>query len=630
MSLITAQGLQKFYAANPILLDVDLAMALGERVGLIGRNGTGKTTLLRILAGLEEADAGSINWANGVTRGYLTQDVELPLEDTVWSAVSAALGQVMELEQRMRRLEQTMGDADVLAEPKRLQQIMGQYERIAAEFERLEGYDCDVKVRTTLNGLGLPEAVWQQPVGLLSGGQRTRAALAHLLLLQPQVLLLDEPTNHLDMEAISWLENHLLGYSGALLVVSHDREFLDRVANKIWEIERHQLVKYVGNYSSYLTQKAEHGKRQELLHRQQQEEREHLTRLIAKFKYGTRATMAKSWEKRLQKMQPVQRQVRQKRMRLSAEAQRRSGNDVLQVNRLSKSFPGQQLFRDFSAEVKLGEKIALVGPNGAGKTTLLRVLLGQLPADAGSYRWGASIDLGYFSQELKLPRDDVSVLDCLLEGTKLQPADGRSWLARFLFTGESVHSLVATLSGGERNRLILAKLLLSKANVLVLDEPTNHLDIPARESLENALHNYNGTLFIVSHDRYFIKQVATRIWHLEQGEIRDFRGGYVAYEAALQAVSQKKDEANTRVRTKQPSTPRTVAPISPERTLEQLEEEIGLLESEQQHLTQLLADAKTYQGDDAAQVVARFHAVEKQLGELYTEWERMAAKVSGP
>jgi ATP-binding cassette subfamily F protein 3 len=629
MSLISAQGLQKFYAATPVLLDINFTLARGERVGLIGRNGTGKTTLLRLLAGLEEADSGRVTLANGVTIGYLTQDVQLPLEDSVWRAVSAGLGPVMAIERRLRQLEQQMGKADVLADDERLQRVMREYERANAEFERLDGYNCEVKIRTTLNGLGLTEEFWQQPVGRLSGGQRTRAALAHLLLLSPEVLLLDEPTNHLDMEAIAWLEGHLLGYGGALLAVSHDREFLDKVANKIWDLEQNTLTAYVGNYSAYLGQKADWARRQELLHREQQAEREHLQRLIGKFKYGTRATMAKSWEKRLEKLQPVQRQRRQRRMKLSAETRRRSGNDVLTIKQLAKSFPNKPLFDGFSAEVKMGDRVALIGANGAGKTTLLRVLLGELPADAGKFRWGASIDFGYFSQDLRLPDDEITVLDCLLQDAKLQPAEGRSWLARFLFTGESVFQLVGTLSGGERNRLILAKLLLSKANVLILDEPTNHLDIPARESLEQVLSEYPGTLFIVSHDRFFLKRVATRVWYLQAGRIRDFTDGYPAFEEALQPQQQEEPAKPQKQSVSKPrpaaSKPKLAGP-----TLQQLEESIGKLELEHEALTERLADPKTYQDGAGAETVARFREVEQELATLYAEWEQLAGAEAIP
>lgn len=626
MSLINAQGLQKFYAATPILTDISFSLSRGERVGLIGRNGTGKTTLLRLLAGLEEADAGSITLASGVTMGYLTQDVQLPLTDTVWQAVSAGLGPVMAIEQRLRQLEQQMGQPEVLADPARLQKVMREYDRTNGEFERLDGYNCEVKVRTTLNGLGLTEEVWSQPIGRLSGGQRTRAALAHLLLLSPELLLLDEPTNHLDMEAIAWLESHLLSYQGALLVVSHDREFLDKVANKIWDLKNHCLTTYLGNYSAYLLQKADWARRQELLYREQQAERQQLERLIGKFKYGTRATQAKSWEKRLGKLQPVQRQTRQRKMRLAAETGRRSGNDVLAIKQLAKAFPNKQLFRPFSTEVKVGERVALIGANGAGKTTLLKVLLGESLADGGSFRWGASIDLGYFSQDLQLPDDGLTVLECLLQGTRLQPSEGRSWLARFLFSGESVFQLVGTLSGGERNRLILAKLLLSRANVLILDEPTNHLDIPARESLEQALSEYQGTLFIVSHDRFFLKRVATRVWYLHDGELRDFVEGYPAFEAALQPQQQ---EAPVKV-TKQPVNSKSPPPKSarPELTLPQVEDRIAQLEAEHQALADQLADPDTYRDGAGGETVARFHQVEAQLAVLYAEWEQLAGAIT--
>ena len=502
MSLLSAQGLTKYYGGDVVLQDVDCSLARGEKVGLIGRNGSGKTTLLRLLTQQEDYDAGTVTLAANAQVGYLAQGVDLAGDETVWQVASSALSTTLAVERRLRHLEHHMGQAEIVQDEEALSRAMQEYARVSAEFELLGGYDSEVRVRMTLNGLGLPEHLWHQTISDLSGGQRTRVALARLLLLQPEVLLLDEPTNHLDLQAIAWLEEHLTNYRGALLVVAHDRQFLDNVVTKIWELEGHVLTIYNGNYSSYRQQKEEWAKRQDALYRQQQQERAQLQRLIAKFKSGTRAAAAKSWEKRLAKMEPIERQSQQRRLQLSIRTQRRSGNDVLSIQGLSKAYPGKQLFADFTAAVKARERIALVGANGTGKTTLMKILLGEVEADAGSLRWGASIDWGYFSQDMRLPDEDVSVLDSLLADGKLTPAEGRHYLARFLFTDESVFQLVNSLSGGERNRLILARLLLSRANVLLLDEPTNHLDILAREALEQALYDYPGTLFLVSHDRF--------------------------------------------------------------------------------------------------------------------------------
>lgn len=628
MSLLSAHNLHKYYAGNPVLLDVSCFLERGERVGLIGRNGTGKTTLLRLLAQLEDYDAGQIRMANGIRLGYLTQGVELPDEMTVWQVASLALGTVMELEVTLRNLEALMGQPQIMADQERLAKVMGEYTRVSAEFERLGGYEREVQVRTILNGLGLPEPVWGQPIGSLSGGQRTRVALAKLLLEQPDILFLDEPTNHLDVEAIAWLEANLASYQGALLVVSHDREFLDNVVTKIWDLHEHNLTAYVGNYSAYLQQKEEWAKRQEVLLRQQEREREQLEGLIAKFKAGTRSTMAKSWEKRLARMEPIQLSRKQRTMHLTIQAKRRSGNDVLQIQALSKAYPNKPLFSDFSAEVKLRERIALLGPNGCGKTTLLKILLGEVPADRGRLRWGASIDLGYFSQDLRLPEEDVSVLDSLLAGSKLLPAEGRNYLARFLFVGDAVFQPVSTLSGGERNRLILAKLLLTQANVLVLDEPTNHLDIPAREVLEQALYEYPGTLFIVSHDRYFLRRMATRIWHFADGAIHDYPMGYAAFLAELerqQAASTlaAKPQVGQPVRTQKEAAPISLEQLA--QTLGEIEHHIASLEAERDSLYAQMADASLYQDGGGQETVLRCRQLEHELEQLYGCWERQAA-----
>lgn len=632
MSLLSAHNIHKYYAGNVVLSDVNCVLERGERVGLIGRNGSGKTTLLRLLANLEDYDEGRIHMASGIHLGYLTQGVELPEAMTVWQVASSALGKIHELENKLRQLESAMGQSDIMADTNQLSKVMNEYTRVSAEFERLGGYDSEIQVRSTLTGLGLPEPVWTQTIHTLSGGQRTRVALAKLLLERPDILFLDEPTNHLDIEAIAWLENNLVNYQGALLVVSHDREFLDKVVTRIWELEDHRLITYAGNYSAYLAQKDERARRQELLLREQERERAQLESLIAKFKAGTRATAAKSWEKRLARMERIQ-PVRKKSraMRLNLQAKRRSGTDVLQVQSLSKGYPSKPLFRNFSAEVKLRERVALLGPNGCGKTTLLRLLLGEVPPDEGRIRWGASIDLGYFRQDLRLPVEDVSVLDCLLENSRLLPAEGRNYLARFLFTGDAVFQPVNTLSGGERNRLILAKLLLTQANVLVLDEPTNHLDIPSREVLEEALYNYDGTLFIVSHDRYFLRRLATRVWHFAEGAIHDYPMGYAEF-MVEQEQQQKEQESTSKPEPKRkPVAPESSPKVSQEKLLKaitQLEQQIAALEAERDTLYEQMADASLYRSGGGQETVLRCRQIEQELQQLYTRWEQQADSLS--
>lgn len=629
MSLLSAHNIHKYYAGNPVLIDVNCVLERGERVGLIGRNGSGKTTLLRLLAHMEDYDEGNLQMASGLRLGYLTQGVELPEAMTVWQVASSALGELHGLEKRLRQLESAMGEPQVMADASQLTKIMDEYTRVSAEFERMGGYEKEVQVRTTLMGLGLPETLWTQRIHTLSGGQRTRVALAKLLLERPDVLFLDEPTNHLDIEAITWLENHLTNFSGALLVVSHDREFLDKVVTRIWELEDHHLTTYVGNYSAYLGQKQERIKRQQLLLREQERERIQLQNLIAKFRAGTRATAAKSWEKRLARMERIQISRKSRTMRLNLQARRRSGNDVLKIQALSKGFASKSLFQGFSAEVKMRERVALLGPNGSGKTTLLRLLLGEIPPDEGRIKWGASIDLGYFRQDLSLPAEDLSVLDCLLETSKLQPADGRSYLARFLFTGDTVFQPVGTLSGGERNRLILAKLLLTGANVLVLDEPTNHLDIPSRQVLEEALYDYDGTLFVVSHDRYFLRRLATRVWYFTEGTIRDYPMGYTEFLVELERQQKEKEVDQPRAG-KRVGAQETAPKVAKEQLLQalsQLEQQIAALEAERDSLYEQMADADLYRHGGGQEAVLRCRQIEQELQQLYARWEQEALQV---
>lgn len=621
MGLITALGLEKYYAANPILIDVTCALRQGDKVGLIGRNGSGKTTLLRLLSGLEDYDAGSIRVQGSTRLGYLTQGVELDAHLTVWQAVVSALEALALLEQKLRQIEKRMGEAEILGDPHKLAAVMAAYTKYNQEFERLGGYEREIEARSALTGLGLAEDTWEQNVANLSGGQKTRVALAKLLLSQPDVLLLDEPTNHLDIEAIDWLEEFLSRYKGALLAVSHDRQFLDQVTTKIWELDGGQLREFSGNYSAYIMQKAADEKSKLLLYEKQEKQRRQLEALIAKFKAGTRATAAKNWQKRLARTEGIFLTRPQKNLKLSLDSGRRSGNDVLSIENLSKAY-AQPLFHNFSAEVKQGERIALLGPNGSGKTTLLKILLGDVDACRGQLKWGASIDLGYFSQDLNLPDEDLSVLDSLLAGGKVLPGEARNHLARFLFVGDDVFQPARTLSGGERNRLVLAKLLLAKANVLILDEPTNHLDIPAREALEEALLEYDGTLFIVSHDRYFLRHMVTRLWHFDRGEIVDYKMGYGEF---LQEIAQKQEQAPAAVKKRTGVGPavKKVPSIKQMRvTLSSLEEQIANLENEHGALWEELADPQTYAEGAGQEAALRLRELEKELQILYENWER--------
>ncbi|HHY34296.1 MAG TPA: ATP-binding cassette domain-containing protein [Firmicutes bacterium] len=529
MSLLNVSNLAKYFGNRCLFSGLDFDLAKGQRLAVVGRNGEGKTTLLRILAGELPPDEGSVHLARGASLGYLSQDL-VESKNAVLDEVILSRKELWELRDKLRELEKRMSSPDVE------DGILDQYGRAMARFESLGGYEIEHKAAAILTGLGLPRQAWDIPVSALSGGQKVRVSLAKLLLREPDVLILDEPTNHLDIAGVEWLEEYLQRYPGGVILVSHDRYFMDQLAHKVIEIADGKASLYRGNYSSYLEQKQAALRKQEQDYERQQEFVEKTRAFIQKWKANARRTgQAKSREKVLERLEMVEKPRKEKRtFKAGFDGVSRSGKEVLVLTGLTKSFPQKDLFRDFFCLILRGERVALVGENGCGKTTFLECIQG-LRDHAGEVRWGPNVKVAYFSQDLDSLSDENTVLE-EIRGLAGTPEEARDALGRFLFSGDDMEKKVRNLSGGERNRLSLLKLVLSKPNVLLLDEPTNHLDLPSKEALEKALLDFPGTVIFASHDRYFIDQIATRLFVFQNSEIRDFRGNYSAWKQTIARI----------------------------------------------------------------------------------------------
>ncbi|MCI9024742.1 MAG: ABC-F family ATP-binding cassette domain-containing protein [Dorea sp.] len=534
--ILACHGISKSFGENVIVTEGSFHIEDHEKAALVGANGAGKTTLFKMIVGELPSDEGEVILTKGKTLGYLAQHQDMVSKSTIYEEVKLAKADLIAMEQQIRDIELELKHLEGEALSSRLET----YHRLTAAFERENGYAYESEIAGVLKGLGFHENDFSKPVSTLSGGQKTRVSLGKLLLTKPDILLLDEPTNHLDLNSIAWLETYLLNYPGAVLIVSHDRYFLDRVVTKVLEIEMGKLMTYLGNYTDYAAKKRQlmDARLKEYLN-QQQEIRHHeaVIEKLRSFNREKSIKRAESREKMLEKITPLEKPaVMNTEIHLTLEPSRVSGNDVLAVEHLSKAFPGQMLFSDVNFEIKRGEHIAVIGDNGTGKTTLLKILNQVIPADSGTFTLGTNVEIGYYDQEHHVLHMEKTIFDEIsddypdLTNTKI-----RNMLAAFLFTGDDVFKRIGDLSGGERGRVSLAKLMLSRANFLILDEPTNHLDIDSKEILEKALNDYTGTLLYVSHDRYFINQTASRILDLVNHTFVNYIGNYDYY-------LEKKDE----------------------------------------------------------------------------------------
>lgn len=528
--ILACQKITKAFGGDTILQDINFIINEGEKAALIGINGAGKTTLLKIITGEYEADSGEVVLQRGATMGYLSQVIDVTSRRTIYEEMLDAKKDIIEMEQKIHTLEQ---DISRLSGEK-LENAMESYSLLTDRFEKSNGYAWKSEIVGVLKGLGFTEAEFDTPIHTLSGGQKTRVALSRILLTQPDIILLDEPTNHLDMDAIRWLETFLSNYRGSVLIVSHDRYFLDRVVSKVIEIEAGKSQTFLGSYSQYAEKKKAQRDAQMKLYLNQQQEIRHQEDVITKLRSFNREKSirrAESREKMLNKMELVDKPVvLNSRMRISLEPEVISGNDVLTIENLSKSFENKPLFRNLNLSIHRGEVVGLLGANGTGKTTLLKIINRHLRPDSGKIHYGAKVSIGYYDQEQHVLNDENTIFDEISDAyPKLTNTRIRNVLAAFLFTGDRVFQKIGTLSGGEKGRVSLAKLMLSNANFLILDEPTNHLDIQSREILEDAINDYEGTVFYVSHDRYFINQTATRILDLSPDGIVNYKGNYTYY-----------------------------------------------------------------------------------------------------
>lgn len=528
--ILSCSNISQSFGDNHILKRVSFHIEEHEKAAVVGINGAGKSTLLKIIIGDLAPDEGSVTWAKGASIGYLAQHQDLEGAETIYDALLEVKRPILEMEERLRNLEQSMKSAS----GEELEAMLSEYSRLNHAFELENGYACRSEITGVLKGLGFSEDEFSKPIQALSGGQKTRVSLGKLLLTKPDILLLDEPTNHLDMESIAWLETYLKGYSGSVIIVAHDRYFLDRVVTKVIELDNGTATVFSGNYSAYSDKKAMLRDAQIRAYLNQQQEIRHQEAVIAKLKSFNREKSirrAESREKMLDKIERLEKPVEiNDSMDIRLEPDVVSGNDVLTVTDLSKSFDTQTLFTHGSFEIKRGERIAVIGNNGTGKTTLLKIINGLIPADAGEIRLGAKVHIGYYDQEHQVLHMDKTLFQEIQDTyPNMNNTQIRNTLASFLFTGDDVFKLIKDLSGGERGRVSLAKLMLSDANFLLLDEPTNHLDITSKEILESALNRYTGTVLYVSHDRYFINRTATRILDLTGQSFVNYIGNYDYY-----------------------------------------------------------------------------------------------------
>ncbi len=630
MSILVADNISKSYGAQDVFLGVSLQVARGDRIALVGPNGHGKTTLLRILAGLEPPSSGTVSRAKGLSIGYLPQIADLDTPRTLYEEALTAFQPLLDMQEELRRLEALMAD------PREHEEVMERYGELQARFELLGGYEYPHRIEQVLLGVGFSHDEFAMPLRLLSGGQKTRALLARLLLQQPDLLLLDEPTNHLDLASIEWLEEHLAQWPGTFIVVAHDRFFLDKVATRVWELSFGRVETYRGNYSQYLEQRAQRYEQRMAEYQAQQEEIERLEDYIRRYKASERTRQARAREHRLAHMERLDRPERLRAMSLRLQTDLRSGDLVLVSEGMTVGYRGGESARDkalFASPafvLRRGEKVAVLGPNGSGKTTLLRTILGEIPPLVGGFQVGANVKMGYFAQGHADLNEDKTVLDELLDVRNVPLQEARNLLGRFLFSGDDVFKKVGDLSGGERARLKLAKLTLVDANFLLLDEPTSHLDVLSREVLEDVLLNFAGTLIVVTHDRYFINALATQIWVIDGERMRVYPFGYGEY---LEARERERKQVKERPSATPP--PRRIrrsdGPAQAKKVAEraqQIEQEIQALEARLKDLEEEIVRASEAQDVQAvSRLGEEYREIEDTLRRRLEEWTTTAAQL---
>lgn len=636
--ILACHGISKAFEEKIIVDNGSFHIEDHEKAALVGPNGAGKSTILKMIVGELPTDSGNVILTRGKTLGYLAQHQNMDSSNSIYDEVKSAKAHLIAMEEQLRSIELEMKDLS----GSELNSRMETYHRLTAAFERENGYAYESEITGVLKGLGFQEDEFSRPVATLSGGQKTRVSLGKLLLSKPDILLLDEPTNHLDLNSITWLETYLLNYTGAALIVSHDRYFLNRIVTKVIEIEAGQVMTYLGNYSdfSYKKKQLREARLKEYLN--QQQEIKHQEAVIEKLRSFNREKSikrAESREKMLNKIERIEKpQEINTDIHLTLTPSVVSGNDVLSIEHLSKAFPPQQLFSDVSFEIKRGEHVAIIGDNGTGKTTLLKILNGLVDADHGSFTLGTNVHIGYYDQEHHVLHMEKTIFDEISDDyPSLTNTEIRNMLAAFLFTGDDVFKLIGDLSGGERGRVSLAKLMLSEANFLILDEPTNHLDIASKEILEHALNDYTGTLLYVSHDRYFINQTATRILDLVNQKFVNYIGNYdyylekkeeltAAYTSNV-TVSDSSSSASAPSENKlswQEQKEAQAKERKRQNDLRKTEERITALEERDSEIGQLMMKEEIFTNSVKCQELAQEKAtIAEELEELYEKWEEL-------
>lgn len=641
--ILSCQNISKAFVENQVLKNVSFHIEDHEKAAIVGINGAGKTTLLRIIVGEMTPDDGQVVLAKDKTLGYLAQNSTVDTSHTIYEELLSVKADLLRLEEKIRECENNMKHADGDA----LEDLMKQYTSLTHAFETGGGYLYRSELVGVLKGLGFTEDEFSKPVTTLSGGQKTRVALGRLLLQNPDLIILDEPTNHLDMNSIAWLETYLLNYKGAVLIVSHDRYFLDRIAGKVIEIDQSKATTFMGNYSDYAVKKEQLRVAAWNAYMNQQREIKHQEEVIEKLKSFNREKSikrAESREKMLDRIEVIEKpsEVRTD-MKLTLTPRILSGNDVLTVEHLSKSFDSHKLFADVNFEIKRGEHVAIIGDNGSGKTTLLKILNGLVPADQGTFRLGSNVEIGYYDQEHHVLHSEKTLFEEISDDYPyLNNTQIRNVLAAFLFTGEDVFKRISDLSGGERGRVSLAKLVLSNANFLILDEPTNHLDIMSKEILEDALNGYEGTILYVSHDRYFINRTAHRILDLTEGQFVSYVGNYDYYlekhdtvMAAIEASTPQSADADNTAAAKAAESEVKLdwkAQKEEQARLRKKENDLKKCEEKIAELEERISEIDTEMSDPAIGTqVAKLQeltkeqaACQEQLEKLYEQWEELA------
>lgn len=628
--ILSCNNISKSFGTDVIIKSCSFNIEDHEKAAIVGINGAGKSTLLKIITGIEPADTGLVTLAKDKTLGYLSQQQNLNSDNTIYDELLSVKQYILDMEAQLRSIENQMKSADDTA----LETLMKKYSDLNHEFELNNGYAYKSEITGVLKGLGFAEEDFTLNVNTLSGGQKTRVALGRLLLSKPDIILLDEPTNHLDMESISWLENYLLNYSGAVLIVAHDRYFLDKIVSKIIELDNGNATVFSGNYTDYASKKAILRNMQLKEYLNQQREIKHQEEVITKLKQFNREKSikrAESREKMLNKMEFVDKpEILNDKMDIKLEPNVISGNDVLTVDNLTKGFDGTVLFDNICFQIKRGERVALIGSNGTGKTTILKLINGIIPADSGSIYLGAKVNIGYYDQEHHVLDPDKTIFDEIRDAyPDLNNTQIRNTLAAFLFTNEDVFKYIKDLSGGERGRVSLAKLMLSNANFLILDEPTNHLDITSKEILENALNSYTGTVLFVSHDRYFINSTATRIIELANKTVVNYIGNYDYYLEKKDILGAKPITNNTSKSSSsaisklnwQEEKVKQAQQKKIKNEIKRTEERMALIEAEIEELDNMYADPAI--SSDTAKLMeihTMKEALSKELDELYDKW----------